>query len=255
MGGPTVWDSPKVRVLTWNLEWARPSGVRGARAQRQIDALDPDVMALTEVHLASLPDDANTIWADADYGYDGPPDRRKVGLWSRWGWTDTDTTGAAGMPGGRFVAGTTPTPHGPVRVIGVCIPWHMAHVTSGRKDRDPWDDHLAYLAGLAEVIDADNHDLLVVMGDFNQRFTGHRAPERIHRTLVEAVGDLTVATADTPTGLDHHPIDHVAHSASLAPTSVIGISRTAADDAKPISDHDGVAVDLDRADANAAQAV
>lgn len=205
-------------------------------------------MALTEVHLASLPDDANAIWADADHGYDGPPDRRKVGLWSRWGWSDTDTAGAAGMPGGRFVAGTTSTPLGPVRVIGVCIPWHMAHVTSGRKDRDPWEDHLAYLAGLAAIIDADSHDHLVVMGDFNQRFTGRTAPSSVHQALVEALGDLTVATADIPAGLDRPPIDHVAHSTSLAATSVIGISRTAGDDPKPISDHDGVAVDLDRAD-------
>ena len=242
-GGPTVWDSPEVRVLTWNLEWARPSGVRSARAQRQIDALDPDVMALTEVHLAALPDDANTIWADADYGYGGPPERRKVGLWSRWGWTDTDAAGAAGMPGGRLVAGTTPTPHGPVRVIGVCIPWHMAHVTSGRKDRSPWEDHLAYLAGLAAIIDADNPEHLLVMGDFNQRLTGRTAPERVHQALLAALGDLTVATADTPAGLDHPPIDHVAHTSGLAVTSVIGISRQA-DNGAPISDHDGVAVDL-----------
>lgn len=60
-GGQHVWDSHLVRVLTWNLEWARPFGVRNARAQRQIDAHDPDVMALTELHLAALPDDTNTI--------------------------------------------------------------------------------------------------------------------------------------------------------------------------------------------------
>ena len=233
-----------MRVLTWNLEWARPSGVRSAQARRQINALDPDLMALTEVHLASLPDDANTIWAEADYGYKGPADRRKVGLWSRWGWTDRDTGGAAEMPGGRFVAGTTPTPHGPVRVIGVCIPWHMAHVTSGRKDRGPWEDHLAYLDGLTEIIDADGHEHLVVMGDFNQRFTGRRAPSRVHQALVDALGGLTVATADIPTGLDRASIDHVAHSTGLAATSVIGIRRTAGDESKPISDHDGVAVDL-----------
>ena len=58
-----------------------------------------------------------------------------------------------------FIAGTTKTPIGPVRIIGVCIPWDRAHISTGRKDRRPWEDHHAYLKRPAGVL-AQQHQAI-----------------------------------------------------------------------------------------------
>jgi hypothetical protein len=66
--------------------------------------------------------------------------------------------GATSMPSGAPVsrpavspAGTTQTLAGTLRIAGVCIPWRGVHVSTGRRDRAPWADHLAYLDGLADI--------------------------------------------------------------------------------------------------------
>jgi hypothetical protein len=94
--------------------------------------------------------------------------RRKVVLWSRRRWSDFDAVGRPGVPPGRFACGTTQTPAGTLRIAGVCIPWRGAHVSTGRRDRAPWADHLAYLDGLADIA-RDLHGPHIVLGDFNQR--------------------------------------------------------------------------------------
>ena len=53
------------------------------------------------------------------------------------------------LPGGRFVSGVTMG----IRYIGVCIPWQSAHVSTGRKDRKSWEDHLIYCRGLTRIIE------------------------------------------------------------------------------------------------------
>lgn len=232
-----------MRVLAWNVQFVAPSGRKGTAASRAIDSFRPDVMCLTEARVASLPATEQTVWADADYGYPAPPDRRKVGLWSRWGWHDVDTLGSAAMPQGRFIAGTTPSPEGPVRVIGVCIPWRMAHVATGSRDRAVWQDHLTYLAGLAEVVHAAGDGPLIVTGDFNQRFHGRMAPGGVHDALRSALEGLSVPTAVRVEGLRRPLIDHIAHSRRLETQGPpIGIDRC--QHGIDVSDHDGVVVDL-----------
>lgn len=232
----------RVRIATWNLEWARPGGPRARLADAALGGHDVDVLCLTEAHLGNLPVDDHSIWADADYGYEAPADRRKVGLWSRSGWSDVDVLGDPRLPGGRFVAGTIATGLGPVRVLGVCIPWAQAHVSGGRQDRSPWEDHLAFLGGLTDIVATDKSEHLVVVGDFNQRFAGRLAPDPARTALLEAMGPLVVATAGPVAGLDRPLIDHVAHTPSLVATSVAGLNRQ--QDDRQVSDHDGVVVDL-----------
>jgi len=41
---------------------------------------------------------------------------------------------------------------GGVRYIGACIPWHDAHVATGRRDASRWNEHRAYLAALKHVL-------------------------------------------------------------------------------------------------------
>ena len=80
------------------------------------------------------------ISSQENYGYKISQGRRKVILWSKEKWDDIDNIGSSDMPSGRYIAGTTMG----IRFIGVCIPWKMAHVSTGRKDRKQREDHLSF---------------------------------------------------------------------------------------------------------------
>ena len=139
-------------VATWNLEWATTGSHRGQQARSVLDEIDADILCLTEIYPDMLTNDHNTILADSDYGYERSDGRRKVALWSRFGWTEVDQHGSVGMPGGRFVAARTNTDIGPLRIVGICIPWAQAHVQTGRRESLPWAEHLAFLDGLHKYL-------------------------------------------------------------------------------------------------------
>ncbi len=220
------------------MEWATPGTRRGHRVAALLNGV-ADVMAVTECTLGVLPT-GHVVDAGSDWGYRvDDPSRRKVALWSRWPWTDVDPVGHPDLPPGRFVAGTTSTPIGDLRVVGVCIPWAGAHVSTGRRDRRQWQDHEQYLRALPDVL-ASQPRPLVVAGDFNQRLPRSRQPEQVHRLLIDALAGLTVATSgETPAG---RLIDHVAVSPELRATDRELIP--ASDAAGPLSDHTGVTVGL-----------
>ncbi len=226
------------RIATWNVEWATAGTRRGERIATLLDGA-ADVMVVTECTLGVLPT-GNVVDAGSDWGYRvDDPTRRKVALWSRWPWTDVDPVGHPDLPPGRFVAATTSTPIGDLRVVGVCIPWAGAHVSTGRRDRRQWQDHEQYLRVLPDVL-ADQPQPLVVAGDFNQRLPRSRQPEQVHRLLVDALVGLTVATSgETPAG---RLIDHIAVSPELRATDRELIP--ASDAAGPLSDHTGVTAEL-----------
>jgi exonuclease III len=143
--------APSVRIVLWNIAWRRRQSPAGRVIADIIQQHDPDIVCLTEAHTDFLPN-GHLIHARADYGYPLKEGRRKVLLWSRQPWADIDDLGDERLPSGRFVAGTTETQFGPLRMIGVCVPWPAAHVATGRKDRRPWEDHLAYLQGLSDIL-------------------------------------------------------------------------------------------------------
>lgn len=234
-----------MRLLTWNLEFAEPSSARASTIAAVIQRNDPDVACLTETHARWPFPDGHAIWADADYGYPLKNDRRKVGLWSRTPWTDVDTVGHADLPSGRFIAGTTETELGPIRAMGVCIPWRMAHVATGRRDRAAWEDHVAYLHALRPVLADSIRVPLVVAGDFNQRIPRKYTPQAVHDNLVATFAPLTIVTGGQVNGLDGLLIDHVAIGAGLRAGDVRGISRYV--DGARLSDHDGVVADVESA--------
>ena len=233
-----------MRLLNWNLEFAPPSGARGRAITEVIAEHGADVVCLTETHVTWPMDGGHWIWAGSDYGYEQRGDRRKVGLWSRESWTDVDAVGHPDLPGGRFVAGTTDTPIGRVRVVGVCIPWRAAHVSTGRRDRAPWEDHVAYLDELAPLVPEWLADPLVVTGDFNQRIPRQYATVAAHAALLRAFEPLTIVTTGDVPGLDLPVIDHVAVGPRLSARSVVGVPRIV--EGRRVSDHDGVVVDLSR---------
>jgi hypothetical protein len=134
---------------------------------------------LTEGYRELLPSDGQVIESEADYGYELKAGRRKVHLWSRTGWTDVDRVGHHSLPPGRYVSGLTATPAGPLRVLGVCIPWRSAHVNTGRQDREPWEDHHSYLRGLRVILEGQTSPFVVV-GDYNQRVPRRWQPVAVY---------------------------------------------------------------------------
>jgi endonuclease/exonuclease/phosphatase family metal-dependent hydrolase len=164
-------------------------------------------------------------------------------LWSRAPWREVDVSGDPALPPGRYIAGRTTTTLGEVTVIGVCIPWRDAHVSSGRRDREPWQDHCAYLAGLARIV-ARSSGPLIVVGDFNQRVPRTRAPLRAFAALETALGEkLRIVTAGPLPPLAVPVIDHVALSPDLAGAAVVALDNRA-DDGRLVSDHFGVAISV-----------
>lgn len=205
-----------------------------------LESLDADVIVLTEGCADLLPSGGFVLDAGPDWGYRvDNPNRRKVLVWSKNPWTDIDVHGDEGLPSGRFVEGTTVTPIGSVRIIGVCVPWRGAHVTHGHRNRQPWEDHGHFLRGLAPVLAAAGPNTVVV-GDFNQRIPRANQPIEMANLLDAALVGFEVPTAQVR---DLQLIDHIAHACGL---EMVGQPEMIAGtvDGLELSDHTGVSIEL-----------
>ncbi|API59332.1 hypothetical protein BSL82_08425 [Tardibacter chloracetimidivorans] len=232
-------------IATWNTQWRMPGSKDAELIVARLKATSPDIICLTEA-CADLPgNEGHVIACDPDHGYPVIPGRHKVLLWSREPWVEVDPLGHADLPPGRFIAGRTLTPAGPLQVIGLCIPWRGAHVQTGRRDRAFWQDHLLYLSALRQHLDHTRGPALLI-GDFNQRVPRRYTPPHVHAALHAALGDrFRIATAGPIAPLDRLAIDHVAHTSELAPLRIRALSNLSPQ-GRPISDHFGVVVQLGR---------
>lgn len=232
-----------IRIGTWNTAWAKPGGLhrRGTRIGVELAATECDVLCVTEGFAGIFPDGGHVIDAGKDWGYPIRQGRRKVLLWSKRPWTShVDAIGSEELPKGRLVAGVTETPEGAcLTVVGVCIPWHGAHVTTGRKDRKPWQDHKAWLAGFERMRCRIPESRTIVLGDFNQRIPRAWAPKAVHEALLRAFDGFEVATAGELAGAPNLSIDHIAHTPDLTQRGIrIWCKRDA--EGHYLSDHFGV---------------
>lgn len=229
----------RFRVTTWNSEWAAPSTRRGERVQRILIETRSDVIVLTEGCRELLPPGGFVVEGQSDWGYSTRGDsRRKVLLWSRVPLTASDDVGDPRLPSGRYVAATLDTTFGDVRVVGVCVPWSGAHVTTGRRDRRRWEDHHDYLDVLGPLLRRE-HGMLVIAGDFNQQLPRAHQPADTYARLIRALGSMTVHTS---TNGESALIDHVAASQEFQLAKLSVIDRK--DTESRLSDHLGVVVDL-----------
>lgn len=228
--------------LNWNIRWAESGTQRGELIGDAIRRLDPDVMCLTESTISMIPRTGHSIVSSPDYGYPNNGSRRKVILWSKNPWAGVDRIGSHSMPGGRFASGITEG----VRFFGICVPWKDAHVRTGRLDRTPWEDHLAYLAGLASVVKrhAYSETPLCVLGDYNQPIPRVRQPIRVATALADALeNQLIISTSGILDPGGRPLIDHYAHSRG-ARTEIIGIVPKITDEGIDLSDHVGVVASI-----------
>ncbi len=236
-------NAPTARVLTWNLERKRPDTPRGAEAIEVLFDQAPDVMVLTEARTSFPARSGHALWSEPPRGSGFAEDERKVLIWSREPWRDVDRIGVDGVDQTRFISATTDTPIGPLRIIGVCIPWHMAEVTHQIDvKRKPWEQHIRYLEVLSELVAAIDTPT-VIAGDFNQhvpriKYGNHAAAA----AMAVAFSTLDVVTRGQIEGCTRPGIDHVAVSRDLTPARVWGWPNKIEE--RRLSDHEGAGVDL-----------
>lgn len=236
--------SELLNVTLWNTEWATPTSKRGKLVTEALTSGDPEIVCVTEGYTEIVPA-GHLICSHEDHGYQTIDGRRKVMLWSRRPWSDVDCGESFPFPSGRFVAGITDTPVGTVRLIGVCIPWKDAHVKSGRKDRQQWEDHLTYLRALTGYLKPLSNEIpIVLLGDFNQRLPQWGQPQHIYESLMRALGSkLNVATEGVVDDAGQRSIDHLAVSNELEVASMEAFSNIGEQGMK-LSDHFGLRVQL-----------
>ena len=211
----------------------------------RILAFDPEVVCLTEAHLDFLQEPGCVISSEVDYGYRIVPGRRKVILWSKRPWSNVVEQSSDAMPPGRYVYGETETSLGILGILGVCIPWADAHVRTGRKNRQRWQDHLTYLSALPDALDEQDCELQVLVGDFNQRIPRKRVPVHVCEALQNALANrFHVLTAGIISPIEQQTIDHVAVTEQLKANWIQSISNIGPDGQK-LSDHFGIAASLE----------
>ena len=204
-----------LKISCWNSDWATPSSKRG---KFFIEKFDSDIICLTEGYENLLPKDGYIISSHEDYGYKSKNGRRKVILWSKNEWIEIDQLGSKDIPSGRFISGVTSG----IRIIGLCIPWRFAHVSTGRKDRKPWEDHLSFIQNLSF-----SNEKTIILGDFNQNIPKKNQPEKVFSSLSNMIDGFNLLT--TNMGLIHIVI-----STDLIAESIEKIAT------KNNSDHDGI---------------
>jgi endonuclease/exonuclease/phosphatase (EEP) superfamily protein YafD len=227
-----------VRVAAWNLEWAGPARQQSARAH--LDGLNADVVVTTEDHVRPWSGYPHVVDGGDDWGYRTVPGRRKVIGWSRTPWelVDVDTPGAAR---GRLVAARTKAEATTYTVVAVCIPWSAAHVSSGRRDRRRWHEHLEFCEVLGGVLEGiGDRGPVIVAGDFNQRVPRSPQPLRVWEALEAALDGFEIVTHRDRTG--QPLIDHIACNEHLKVSDVHGWPNVIA--GQRLSDHAGVTVDF-----------
>jgi endonuclease/exonuclease/phosphatase family metal-dependent hydrolase len=227
--------STVISVMTWNTEWATPGSDRGRRISAILQTAGADIAVVTEGVRELLPSTGIAADAGGDWGYKPQPARRKVIVWSRHP-LRLDFAGVEGATCGRLAVATAETANGPVRVVGVCIPWRDAHVNTGRADAKPWSEHMDFLDRLQVLLADLDRVPTVIAGDFNQRIPRGRQPIRVAERLQDVLGDWMIHTAGALPNGPH--IDHIATNREL----VLESTRDwpAFDHLGRLSDHAGV---------------
>lgn len=231
-----------MRILNWNIGWSTANRRKKPLLEKIIAFHDPDIVVLTEAHrYFEIPGLTLVAEAGAYYGYGFQLEKRKVLLYSRFPSIATDPWGAVSNPGGRFASVMVDSPVHPVGIIGVCIPWSHAHVSTGRKDRRLWQDHLNYLVELKSILTdaaSSNSSQIILCGDFNQRIPRRRQPEQVFQSLCECMKDWHLHTG----GVEIDAIDHMLTSlpVSEARLSIIPNHQ----DGLELSDHPGYVLEV-----------
>ena len=231
-----------MKLLLWNTAWASPRSSKGEYYKKFATSNEVDLICYTEVMQGLHPESGHLIESNADYGYENTKGKRKVSLWSSSPWEQVDDLGSEHLPGGRFISGIS---HG-IRFVGVCIPWKDAHVRSGRKDREVWEDHISYLAALKDIVNGylkENYSVCI-LGDYNQRIPRNRQPEHIYNQLYDLLSpDFETSTSGILDPSGKLLIDHISTARGLA-VNIKAIHPKKSENGLNLSDHVGIVAEL-----------
>jgi hypothetical protein len=98
------------------------------------------------------------------------------------------------------------------------VPWSHAHVSTGRRDRKSWEDHIAFLSALIAyegLVDPAYPTILV--GDFNQTVPPKRAPEEARKLLSVLLDKFELAP---PLNIANRTVCHMLLSPGLSVTAM-----------------------------------
>lgn len=235
--------SNSLKVLTWNLERHRMTSPKGSLATDYLFALEPDLMFLTETRTDFPQKNGFTAFGTNPGSYFEATEC-KIAIWSKYPLEEFDTIGDPDLPPHRYLSALVITPIGKIRVICICIPWHMANVRDKQNKKKPWQSHIDYLEILPTIV-RKFAEPLIIAGDFNQRiprvkYGNIKAADAIQKCFQEL--DMDIVTKGIIDGVNKPGIDHIAISRHLRSDKVFGWSNVV--DGKTVSDHDGAGCEL-----------
>ncbi len=227
-----------MRILLWNVEWATQRSKKGQEIQRIYRDISPDIACITEGYLQFWKEEGHVISSIADYGYKTKEGQRKVILVSSQEWDNIDQIGDDNLPSGRYCFGKT---HG-LNIHGLCIPWKSAHVSTGQKNRQIWEDHMQYLDTLKTVIQ-NSSDQTIVLGDFNQRIPRKLSPEDVYSKLLNTFEpNFEISTTGVIKELNKQAIDHFAATHDILVKNITVIDNYVG--SLKLSDHFGFVIEI-----------
>lgn len=229
-----------MKVSTWNVRFAEPESRSGQIISEVLAGLDSDVIVLTEGRADLLPDGGHVVDGGIGWGYEpSSPNDRKVILWSKMPWNNVDLSMPDEMPPCRLASASTETPLGPIRVVGVAVPWSDEHVRGGRGDSLRWQEHRKFLTSL-KTLTQPTGERTIVAGDLNQKIPRFKQPIDVFEMLSAVLDGYEIPTAaiDEP-----QLMDHIAHSADLSASGMPIVIDHIIDSVR-LSDHTGVSVEF-----------
>lgn len=159
---------------------------------------------------------------------------------------DVDPEGHPDLPHQSWVSATLDTPVGELTGVCVCIPWWDSQVKRFGGTKERWQEHMEYLALLPAIITGlRERGPVVVAGDYNQFVPAAWAPRKAADALAAALTGMAIATTGVVDPGGRGLIDHLAHTPDLAATGHRTWGGRDHED-RPMSDHSGVVVELQR---------
>lgn len=234
-----------MRLVNWNIERNDPASPKAASLIAEIGALSPDIISLTEAWEGSLEAFGGYVLAAQGVAWSRQATgERKVVLWSPHPWADIDPMEQAAAFGGS-VSACTQIGGRNVRIVGICIPYHMASPLGQVPKARVWEQHERFLEVLMPYLHRWRQDgPVIVMGDFNRRMPRTYGSLRSYKMLEQAFEGYEIATRGKLPGIEAQTVDHVAVAGAVRVTGVAGRSAVSPEGLVR-SDHFGVVVDFE----------
>lgn len=233
-----------MRLVNWNIERNGPATRKAVSLMGEIGALSPDLICLTEAWETSLETfDGHVLTAKGVAWSPQAVGETKVVLWSPEPWEGVDRMEPVAAFGGA-VSASTQLGGRSVRVVGICVPFHMASPLGLAPKARMWEQHERFLEALTPYLQQWRQDgPVIVTGDFNRRMPRTYGSLRSYEMLEQAFEEYEIVTRGVLPGVGTQTVDHVAFAGGLTATDVEGRSAVSPEGLVR-SDHFGVVVDF-----------